>query len=256
MSEQPLDSTEENIRAAARAFAYPPTPNVASGVRRRLAGPAPAPLRLKLALTAAAVVAVFASLLAVPEVRAGLVEILRVGAVRIFLVAPTPTGAASGTPQPTATLSPPLASALDLAGETTFAEAQARARFTIPLPSYPADLGQPDRVYLQEMGAPVVMLVWLEPGQPDRVRLSLHVIGPGSFAISKIQPRVIRQTSVNGGAAVWAEGPYMVETRNGNYVERWLVSGRVLIWQSGDVTYRLETDRSLEEAVKIAESLK
>jgi len=34
-----------------------------------------------------------------------------------------------------------------------------------------------------------------------------------------------------------------------------LVNGHVLIWENGEVTYRLETDLSMEEAVKIAESL-
>jgi hypothetical protein len=34
-----------------------------------------------------------------------------------------------------------------------------------------------------------------------------------------------------------------------------LINGHVLIWAGLDVTYRLETDLSLEEAVKIAESL-
>jgi len=34
-----------------------------------------------------------------------------------------------------------------------------------------------------------------------------------------------------------------------------LIEGHVLIWTMGDVTYRLETELSLEEAIKIAESL-
>jgi hypothetical protein len=35
-----------------------------------------------------------------------------------------------------------------------------------------------------------------------------------------------------------------------------LIEGHVLIWKEGDITYRLETDLPVEEAVKIAESLK
>jgi hypothetical protein len=67
---------------------------------------------------------------------------------------------------------------------------------------------------------------------------------------------VIAQTTVNGQPAVWAEGPYILRVRNGYIDERRLIEGHVLIWKEGDVTYRLETDLSLEEAVKIAESLK
>jgi hypothetical protein len=34
-----------------------------------------------------------------------------------------------------------------------------------------------------------------------------------------------------------------------------LIDGHVLIWTDGNLTYRLETDLSLEEALKVAESL-
>jgi hypothetical protein len=37
---------------------------------------------------------------------------------------------------------------------------------------------------------------------------------------------------------------------------RRLIDGRVLIWEQGSITYRLETDLEMDEAVKIAESLK
>jgi hypothetical protein len=37
--------------------------------------------------------------------------------------------------------------------------------------------------------------------------------------------------------------------------QRRLVSGHVLIWEEDGLTYRLETDLSMEEAVAIAESL-
>jgi len=34
-----------------------------------------------------------------------------------------------------------------------------------------------------------------------------------------------------------------------------LVEGNVLLWTEGEITYRLETDQRMEEAVRIAESL-
>ena len=43
---------------------------------------------------------------------------------------------------------------------------------------------------------------------------------------------------------------------DGDYNLRRLITGYVLIWRDGDITYRLETDLPLEEAVKIAESLR
>jgi hypothetical protein len=35
-----------------------------------------------------------------------------------------------------------------------------------------------------------------------------------------------------------------------------LIEGHVLIWENGNITYRLETALDLKEAVKVAESLK
>jgi hypothetical protein len=35
-----------------------------------------------------------------------------------------------------------------------------------------------------------------------------------------------------------------------------LIEGHVLIWTEGEITYRLETDMPLEEAVRVAESLR
>jgi hypothetical protein len=105
------------------------------------------------------------------------------------------------------------------------------------------------------LGGPVVVLVWLDPNRPDRVRLSLHELGPGTFG-EKVQPQVIQETTVHGERALWTEGPYMIQLKNGDYDVRRLVMGHVLIWTVGEVTLRLETDLSLEEAVRIAESLR
>jgi hypothetical protein len=48
----------------------------------------------------------------------------------------------------------------------------------------------------------------------------------------------------------------MLQLSNGEIDLRRMIEGHVLIWADGPITYRLETDLSLDEAVKIAESLK
>ncbi len=258
-----LDQLEARLRTAAAAFAYPPTPDVAASARRRLTSVQPPLLvRRRLAWAALAVIAVLAGLLSVPQVRASILEFLQIGAIRIFLTPPTATPA---PPTPTGTLSPtvtprpthtPISSLLNLAGETTLEDAQARADFTIRLPTHPADLGPPDRVYLQDLDGDFVVLVWFDSDQPEEVRLSLHMIEAGSFAGSKAEPKVIQETTVGGRRAFWAEGPYILRLTNGDMDFRRLIEGHVLIWVEGDVTYRLETDLPLDEAVQIAESLK
>jgi hypothetical protein len=276
MIEEPLDRWEQQLVATARAFAYPPTPDLAQNVthslqsrRQRKAGWSRAP---RLAWAAAALLVLFSCLLAVPSVRAQIMEFLQVGIVRIFLVEPTPTQTAippAITPEPGAVepglaLSP-LASPFptltlrtsvpELLGETSLDEASQQVPFAIQLPEYPEDLGNPDRVYLQDLEGQVLVLVWLDGEQPDRVRLSLHMYARGSMIGEKFQPRAVQETRVYGDPAVWAEGPYFLRLSNGTYDQIRLIEGHVLIWESGEITYRLETDLPLEEAVRVAESL-
>jgi len=270
MSESRPVFNESRLFAEVQAFPYPATPDIAASVRRRLGRegyrrPVTPARRLAWALAVAALVA--GGLLSVPQVRAAVADMLRIGVINIFLgPTPTPTQLPTGTPGPTPatpvpTAAPsatpmPLASILQLAGETTLAEAQRLSGFRVTLPSYPGDLGPPDHVYLQEQGGAVVVLVWLVPGQPDRVRLSLHLLSPQSWGASKFQPVTVAETSVLGQPAVWTEGPYMMVFRNHDTDAVRLVEGHVLIWTDGGITYRLETDESLEEAVRIAQSLK
>jgi hypothetical protein len=195
-------------------------------------------------------------LLAVPQVRAALIEFIQIGAARINLISPTAT--ATGTVQAT-----PLASLLDLAGETTLTKAQRQMSFTITLP---AEFGEPDRVFVQDLGAPAVVLVWLN--DDGSVRLSLHEIGPGSWAVpalgkafdkaalSKFGYELIEFTDVNGNPALWVEGERLLIARDGDVKSVRLVESPALIWEAFGVTYRLEGDFTLEEMVKIAESLK
>ena len=72
----------------------------------------------------------------------------------------------------------------------------------------------------------------------------------------KIQPELIQTVQVNGHEAIWAVGPYPVHLKNQGLDIRRMVNGHVLIWTEGGFTYRLETDLPLEEALKIAESLR
>jgi len=70
-----------------------------------------------------------------------------------------------------------------------------------------------------------------------------------------MEPMVLEETRVNNLHAVWTEGPYVLLMQNGGMRVTRMIDGHVLIWEDGGVTYRLETDLSMEEAVKIAESL-
>jgi hypothetical protein len=205
------------------------------------------------------------SLMLIPPARAAIIEFIQIGIVRIFPRAgqptPEPTRTPSSMPEApvTATAAPPASDLIpilgQIAGKTSLADAQKRVSYSILLPIYPPDLGEPDYVYVQDAKGYMTILVWLDPQQPDKVLMSLHFLPAGSWAIDKAQPQVIDDTSVNGKRALWTVGPYPLRLYNGELDFRRLISGHVLIWEEGDITYRLESDLSMEEAVKIAESL-
>jgi hypothetical protein len=214
-------------------------------------------------------VLLLAILFAVPGVRAEIIRFLQVGVVRIFPADPTltslpqapvtatpGTGSSGTTTSPNNTQNEPryAVTLSDMAGETTLEAAQASLPFLIRLPDYPDDIGAPERVFLQENGA-MVILSWTDPVDPYKARLSLHEIGPGGILVGKFEPRVIQETQVNGRYAVWVQGPYLVQLTNGSIEFRRTVEGNTLIWEENDITYRLETNLPLEEAIKIAESL-
>jgi hypothetical protein len=264
----PVFATDLETRLLARAEALSAANAHTRPVSRRQAiMPGDRPAWRRRASWAAAVAIVLVMLLAVPPVRAGVLAFLQIGAVRIFPAEPlmtaapplgitsAPAGADALPPSPT-----PLASVLDLAGETTLESAQRAVGFPIRLPSYPANLGPPDRVFLQDLGGPAVVLVWLDPNQPSRVQFSLHQLGSG-VDLHKIRPVIVQETTVHGQPALWTTGPYSLEIQpstaeNHYYADRRLVKGHVLLWAEGEITYRLETDTTLGEAVRMAESLR
>ena len=262
---------ETRVQTQAQGFPYPPTPQVAMKVMAKLRA-RPTQRRLvadRWAWGIGIVIALFAGLMAVPPVRAAVLEFIQIGIVRIFLppaeteipnigppstAMPGPIFPVTATPGLTASSS--LIPLLEqMTGETTLEEARERVGFPISLPSYPPDLGQPDRVFIQRADGWMVVLVWIDPGQPEQVQMSLHIIEAGSWAIEKVQPVVVQETTVKGLKAAWTIGPYPLILSNSDIRFTRLIDGHVLIWADDELTYRIETDLSMEEAVRVAESL-
>jgi hypothetical protein len=252
-----LERWDEQVTAIARAFPYPPTPDVAPAVRGRLTrsrGSGPGASRRPVGKTVAVgvVVLVLLALLAVPPVRAAVQDVLRIGAIR-FLPFITAGSAPTATVVPTGR--PRLA-----AGTTTLAAAQTHAGFHILLPAYPPRLGPPDEVYLerpfggQPSGA-LVVLTWRDAHHPERVRFSLYELGTQELLFEKMV-QVVRTTTVRGQPAAWGQGPHFLRMLRSDRVGDWQpVESSVLVWAHRGRTYRLETTVPLREAVRIAESL-
>lgn len=257
---------EKRLTIIARGMDYPRTPDIAGSVMTRLRSserPRFAPRKLAWLLTI--ILVLLSSLMLIPPVRAAILEFIQIGIVRIFPqnVEPTAEIVITATPQSvmpsTATpgdSSPLLISFLDqIAGETKLASAQDAVPYPILLPTYPEGLGEPNHVYVQDAEGAMTILVWTDPEQPERVTMSLQFIPAGHWAITKFGPVTVKETEVDGQRAIWAMGPYPLLMRNRSVQFERLIEGHVLIWADGDMTYRLETDLPLEEAVRVAESL-
>jgi hypothetical protein len=258
---------ENQLNSIASGMEYPPTPDIAGTVAMRLrVSTRPRFFSKRLAWSLTIVLVLLSSLMLIPTARAAIIEFIQIGIVRIFpqpQVSPiemVPTTLPQNETPMTATSQASLPSLIPLlesvSGERDLAHAQNIAPYPILLPKYPSDLGEPYYVFVQDADGAMTNIVWMDRQQPQRVRLSLHFIPTGSWAINKMGPRVIQETRVNGQDAIWAEGPYPLFMQNGELTITRLIEGNVLIWADGDVTYRLETDQDLEEAIKTAESLK
>lgn len=239
MAPTPDFDLEQTVMNAADRTAYPPTPDLAPAVRHRLER-RPTPL-VRATLRAAAVVTIaLAALFAtVPEVRAAVLSLFRIGAVTVLRETPEP--------QPDAES---VSSVLLLDGHTTLAEARAALPFDIMLPTHPEDLGEPDHVFTPDGES--AALVWLD-GEDIRLVLTAHPIESG---ISKYYPWDEVLTLVDGEVAAWLSEPHTMFALDGETVTRRIVHDHVLIWTVESVTYRLETDLTMVEAVRIAESLR
>jgi hypothetical protein len=256
-----VEHWEHRLQSLSRELPYPPTPDIARAVRLKISERRPSLTRWRFALVSVAIVlVVLAGLMAVPGVRAAVLEFLQIGGIRILLPSATQTPTPAHTPLPSQTL-PPTATPADLialddlAGETTLEEASQQVSFEVRLPSYPPDLGMPERVFIQDLQGDVLILVWTEEQDPGKARLILYEIAPGSWAGTKGEPDLVERTWVNDQPAVWVEGPHPFTLSDGYQSFYRLIVGRALIWAEDQVTYRLESYLSLEEAIKIAESL-
>ena len=260
MSEVEVNRVERRVQQVAAGAVYPATPELWPAVRlemTRRAERRPAARMGWAPALGAVVLALGLGLLAIPPARAALYRIIQLGVVRIFVEPGTATPAFTASPAvtPSPTGMPELRAPLDLQGATSLESVREALGDAFRLPTYPPDLGQPDLAFLQSPGGPVAVMVWLDSEDPTTADLALYVLGRGAFA-GKSSMRVIQETQVAGHHALWLIGPHALLLRSGETAHRTLVTGNVLLWQEGEITYRLETALSLDEAVRIAESLR
>jgi len=259
--EQTGDRLEKAVRILAGSLPYPATPDIVSQIDWGTLRPLqPKRRSYRLAWAALAIITlIIATMTAVPTVRAQVLEWILLGAVRIFLVDPTPTldaiettPSSSQTPALTPTYLPTV---LNLSGKTTLEEAYEDNILPIRVPTYPPDLGLPNHVFMQDTGWNALIMAWVHPENPAIVRLALFQVASSQIAFQKFQPVIVAETTVNGVPALWTSGPYILKGRDGDMHYYRIVEGHALIWVEHGITYRIETGMDMETAVRIAESL-
>ncbi|MCI0437743.1 MAG: DUF4367 domain-containing protein [Chloroflexi bacterium] len=259
---------ESELYAIGREMAYPPTPDVIGRVGVRLRQKPsrgfgmpllrrPTPLRAALAVLAALIVLAGVALALIPSSRDALAEFFGLRNIRVIQVDGTPTPA-TGTPAPER----------QLIGAVTLDEARRMVGFPILLPTYPEGIGVPGRVYVQLLTparsdeVQVVMEYEAMPPQMDGSSFTLYSFRTrGAFLKLTPSETQVENLAVRGSKAFWIEGgehfmKFLDEFGREQFEHARVVTGNTLAWEQGDVTYRLETTLPLEEALKIAESLR
>lgn len=260
-NERDLERIEQLLRETAADLRgdCPPTPPIAAYVHRRLAGRRAPIVRLRLIRAAAlAAVAALALLLASPDVRQAVARFFGLDTVRVERV-PTLDIPVTATPVGAVTLQPGTTSPPDeLAGLTTLADARQRANFSIRLPAYPDNLGDPQRVYYQDFAQTLNNAEQVILFYPD---FALYEAKSIIYQKSIGEATIVEETKVNGRQALWLSGSsHLVELESASggksvdFVR--VVTGNVLAWETGEVTYRLETELPLDEAIRVAESIR
>jgi hypothetical protein len=174
-----------------------------------------------------------------------------------------PPGSAAPSPAPGATTPGPLGSDLGLGViATPFDAIETRTGFK---PRLPDGLGQPAASYVRDRR---LTMVW--PPSPTNPEIAGTGVG---LLVTEFQGTVdsayyeksvnagttLEAVTVDGHRGYWISGePHELfyTDPNGNFVdEARRIVGRVLIWADADLTYRLETSLSKNEAIALAESI-
>lgn len=291
MAERPLtdDALADALRDLGAEIAYPPTPDLAPAVQRRIAAGAARPRRVwyrtptarRLALAFVLLLMALGVVLGgFPQARGAVARRLGLQHYEIVVtVVLTPTAAPTATPFIPTTLGPiapptprppPTVAPLraQLGTPTTRDDAQMRVRFPIIAPQLPA-LGTPDEVYLDSLapGGKISLLYRARGDLPaiagTDVGLLLTEFGggiePGFFGKGVTPETQIEPVAVNGAAGYWITGGlrgFGYRGADGSFrFEDVRVTGNTLLWERDGVIYRLETSLPKDDALRIAASV-
>ena len=228
------------LRELGRHVEFPPTPDLASGVRRRLGDRRRIRWQRPLVIALAVLGVAIGAVLAVQPARTAVLDWLGIRGARITRVEKLPPAPALGN--------------LDLGRRITLAEARRRAPWLL-VPSAEG-VGAPDLVARSaQVPGGKITLLW---GTRRDVHLLLTEFRGEAFIEKLVQPGAkVELLQVDGSPGAWLGGSHvlMYRDRDGRIRDDTArLAGKTLLWQRGAVTLRLEGDFSREEALRIARS--
>jgi hypothetical protein len=217
---------EHELRAL--PIAFPDEPDLAPRVLAQLERPA----RRWWLVPALVALAVAGALFAIPQTRAAILDLFRIGGVEVRRV----------ETQPRAPERPPV-----LGREVSLATAQSTVDFPLLVP------GDPFTAYVD---GPMVNLRWkryvLTQWRGEQLPFALKQLGPDSKTVG---------VEVRGATGLWITGArheiiYRDPATDQIVAKSRRLAGDVLIWEEGDVTYRLEGAKTVADARAAARNLK
>jgi hypothetical protein len=238
-----MSELEQALVALGRDLDVPETPDLVAPVLGQLEPRPRARPRRRWALAVAfALFAALVATMAIPDARSAVFRFLHIGGEEIEFVEELPEVPAQ----------PDLG--LILGQRVSLAAARARAGFDLRELDEP-----PDTVYLGDRGT-----VWFLYGTPERVRLLLAqtpelAVEPAFMKKAIGSGTNVETASVDGAPGYFLSGaPHvlLLVDANGAVIEESArLAQDVLVWSEGGVTYRIEGDFSLDEAMRFARSL-
>jgi hypothetical protein len=213
---------------SALPIAFPDEPDLAPRVLARLERPA----RRWWLVPALAALAAAGALLAIPQTRAAILDLLRIGGVEVRRVETLPR----------APVRPPA-----LGREVSLATAQRSVDFPLLAPRTP---------FTAYVDDPLVNLRWkryvLSQWRGEQLPLAQKQAGPGSQIVG---------VDVRGATGLWITGArheivYRDPATGEVVAKSRRLAGNVLIWEAAGVTYRLEGARTIADARAVARNLK
>ncbi len=236
-----MSALERRLYDAAAEYPFPPTPDVAVAVVQQLPARRRS-VRRQLAIALLALVVALGALFGFSSgARSAVLDLLdAIPGVRIERVEELPPSR--------------LLPAFDFGRPATLEAAQRRAGFPVRLPS---KLGRPDEVYFDRDpdGSPVVTVRYDS-------KLVLTEWRSTAVLFYKLAGRAanVERIEFDGHPAVWMEGPgdhavFYLGANANEYSREARLAGHVLVWQEGEIGYRLEARVSRGRAMELARSL-